>query len=635
MSRSGSKPRARSLKRNRYWQSAVGIACTFLIAGGTWLYAEHSAPAQANAATAMAEQIQRDDQAWTAHDSRFSNFVDDLRAGHVAEAVSGNEHLYVTLKDGARYAIVDQLGLAARQTYDFVAKDSTPRFQFSELKEKASAAFSAGYAIDMAMRLLIIGVVLSVAWPMAWGFITSHLKRRKKTRITFDDVIGCGEAKQALLDIAAAQRHPERFSALGARPPRGVLLTGLPGTGKTHLAKALAQECGVNFIAATGSDFSSMFYGVGIIKVRNLFRQARRKAPCIVLIDEIDGIGKRASEPRMGETEQNRIVNQFLTEMDGFNGADGVLVIGATNLAESLDPALRREGRFDRTIAVPLPTLEDRKGLINLYLKKLKNVAPMDIERLAGTCMGLTPAAIASLVNQAAIFAAREHASSIEERHVVNAIETNRIGEQPSGVTPFTAQERLCIAVHEAGHALTAARLKIGKVDKVTILPRGQALGVTLVIPTEDKRLHRKSELENRIVMLLAGRAAEKMYFNEVSSGASMDLQEATKIALSMVSGLGMGPNRHLATLSVLRDAGIEVEPGQTLEQVNQLLLEQEAVCDALLEEHRDAMDFIVDRLLMEETIDGVEVYGALGMNVRALHAHDSQELEQAAYTTE
>jgi cell division protease FtsH len=249
--------------------------------------------------------------------------------------------------------------------------------------------------------------------------------------------------------------------------------------------------------------------------------------------------------------------------------------------------------------------------------------------------MGLTPAAIAALVNQAAIFAAREAASSIEERHLVNAIETQRIGEKPMGVTPFTEQERRCIAVHEAGHALTAAQLKIGKVDKVTILPRGQALGVTLVIPTEDKRLHRKSELQNRIVMLLAGRAAEKLYFHEVSSGASSDLQEATRIALSMVSALGMGPHSDLATLSVMRDAGIEVDPTPTLQQVNALLREQEAICDALLLEHRVAMDTVVARLLELETVDGAEVYEALGLSAVRNAERDHQPLEQAAYREE
>ena len=630
MSNTGLKHKARRLMRNRYWQSATGLVLTFLIAGGTWLFNEHDTPR--GSPTSMAEALQHDDQPWTRNDSKFSIFVDDLRADKVAEAVSGNDHLYVTLKDGSRYAVFDHAGFAARQTYDFIAKDTTPRFQYSELKEASN--ISAGAAIDMAMRLLIIGVLLSTGWPMISGFLTSYSKRRKNPRTTFADVIGCGEAKQALLDIATAQRHPERFAKLGARPPRGVLLTGSPGTGKTHLAKALAAECGVDFIAATGSDFSSMFYGVGIMKVRALFRQARRKAPCILFIDEIDGIGKRAAEPRMGEAEQNRIVNQFLTEMDGFNGADGVLVIGATNLAESLDPALRREGRFDRTINVPLPSLDDRKNLLKLYLGKLKCVAPMDVDRLAGTCMGLTPAAMAALVNQAAIFAARDSSETIEEHHVVNAIETHRIGEQPTGTAPFTEQERYCIAVHEAGHALAAAKLKIGRVDKVTILPRGQALGVTLVIPTEDKRLHRKSELEHRIVMLLAGRAAERLYFNETSSGASADLQEATRIALSMVSGLGMGPSHDLATLSVLRDAGIEVDPGQTLDQVNRLLREQEVICDRLIRDHRVSMDFIIGRLLEDETVDGTEVYDALGLASLSRLGLDLDAFEQAAFTT-
>jgi cell division protease FtsH len=315
MSTPSFKQRLRRLLRNHYWQSAAGIVLTLLVAGATWLYSERSVTPLHPVAHGMTEQLRHDDRPWSEQAARFSDFAEDVRAGKVAEAVSGNEHLYVTLQDGRRYAIADPQGLAKRQTYEFIARDDSARFRYSELKEAEPLAFSAGFAIDMAMRLMIIGVLLSVAWPMLRGFISSHQRRRKASAITFNDVIGCGEAKQALLDIATAQRHPERFSALGARPPRGVLLTGSPGTGKTHLAKALAAECGVNFIAATGSDFSSMFYGVGIIKVRNLFRQARRKAPCILLIDEIDGIGKRAAEPRMGEAEQNRIVNQFLTEM--------------------------------------------------------------------------------------------------------------------------------------------------------------------------------------------------------------------------------------------------------------------------------------------------------------------------------
>lgn len=636
MSKVGIKARATAILRSRITKVILFVTLHVVVFGGIWFYKHQAAEVTVDdgAVTTMSKEIQKSDKAWTDHETKFSTFVDDMQAGNIAEAVSGQENLYVTLKEGSKYAISDKYGMVTRQIYDRLLKETPPQFQYSEMKAHSpsgsSSDLSPGYVVDMVMRLLFIIFILVSLYPMVQGFIPTRTPK-KVTGVTFDDVIGCEEAKRALLDITRAHKYPEHYEALGAKAPRGVLLTGQPGTGKTQLAKALATECGMNFIDATGSDFSSMWLGMGIMKVRNLFRQARRKAPCILFVDEIEGVGRRVSDPRFGESEQNRIINQFLIEMDGFKNSSGVFVIGATNLAESLDPALRREGRFDRTIVVPLPSMDDRKKLLTHYLGKLKNVTPMDVGRLASTCMGLTPAAIAAITNHAAILAAREDCSTIDERHVVDAIETHRIGEQQTGFTPYSDEDRHTIAVHEAGHAVVGALLKVGNIDKVTILPRGQALGVTLIIPLEDKRLHRKSELENRIVMLLAGRAAELVYRRETSSGAAKDLEEATRIALAMVSSFGMGPHADLASLGVLREAGIEVDPAGTLKLVNKILQELDAKCYGLLTEFGEAVETVIEQLLRNETIDGDIVYQALKLPGAASQAGEADHLSQAA----
>lgn len=635
MSKVGIKARVTATLRSRTTKIILFVILQVVLFGGIWIYKHQPAELSVEGAvTTMSKEIQKSDKAWTDHETKFSTFVDDMQAGKIAEAVSGQENLYVTLKDGSKYAISDKYGMVTRQLYDRLLKETPPQFQYSEMTAKASSVpssdISPGYVVDMVMRLLFIVFILVSLYPIVQGFIPTRTPK-KVTGVTFDDVIGCEEAKRALLDITRAHKNPGHYEALGAKAPRGVLLTGQPGTGKTQLAKALATECGMNFIDATGSDFSSMWMGMGIMKVRNLFRQARRKAPCILFIDEIEGVGKRVSEPRFGESEQNRIINQFLIEMDGFKHSTGVFVIGATNLAESLDPALRREGRFDRTIVVPLPSMDDRKKLLTHYLGKLKCVTPMDIGRLASTCMGLTPAAIAAITNHAAILAAREDCSTIDERHVVDAIETHRIGEQQTGFTPYSDDDRHTIAVHEAGHAVVGALLKVGNIDKVTILPRGQALGVTLIIPLEDKRLHRKSELENRIVMLLAGRAAELVYKKETSSGAAKDLEEATRIALTMVTSFGMGPHADLASLGVLRESGIDVDATGTLKLVNKILQDLDAKCHGLLSECREAVDTVIEQLLKNETIEGTIVYQALGLPGALSQGEEMEHLSQAA----
>ncbi len=584
---------------------SLGVA---LLAGAAWrLWPPAPQPAASGAAGVMLEQLGESTQPWLENRRDLSTLVADLRQQRIASAALDRDAVYVTTKDGARYWLPDQSGRVADLLLQRYADGDGELFPLSLFRTDGEAPWYAGalaYAPLGLLGLLLLAVAALKMRP--------HQALRKSTGIGFADVIGAHEAKQALADVTAYLRDPSAFVALGARPPRGVLLTGEPGTGKTQLAKALASEANAAFIQVTGSDFSSMYFGIGIQKVKALFQSARRQAPCIIFIDEIDGIGKRSEQTRSSDAESNRIINRFLTEMDGFDAGTGVLVVGATNFPNSLDAALLREGRFDRSIAVGLPSLEDRAALFQLYAAKLRCADGIDFARLARSSVGLTPAAIASIVNQAALLAAREHALRVEMEHLFEAIEISRIGARPDGVTPLSEAERRRIAVHEAGHALVAAALHTGRVEKVTILPRGQALGVTLVTPLEDKRLHLESELRGRIQMLLAGRNAEQLYFHEVSSGAGQDLQEASKLALSMVGALGMGPAGSLLSLQAVREAHIDFDSSATLGAADSLLQQLNRECLALLQRLKPALDEISQRLLDEESVAGEAVMAAL-----------------------
>jgi cell division protease FtsH len=384
-------------------------------------------------------------------------------------------------------------------------------------------------------------------------------------------------------------------------------MVGGPGTGKTRLAQALAGECGVAFIAATGSEFTSKYYGAGVQKVKSLFAKARKNAPCILFIDEIDGIAARSSGGHgPAEAESNRIINQVLVEMDGFKDSEGVIVIGATNLPQQLDPALLREGRFDRRVHVRLPDVSERADIFKLYCGKKTTAADVNFDRLARLTTGLSPAAIEAIVNHAAMKAAREEAQAITEAHLADAIEVNRMGEVNGTQKALTPHERERIAVHEAGHAVIANLLKAGRVEKVTILPRGGALGVTLVTQDEDKQLHLKSEMEARIEMLLAGRNAELLYYGEASSGAAHDLQEASKLALAMVSRFGFGSDGSLFSIAALTDS-LQAQPElvHAIAESKKVLADLNAKCQANLAQVRPALDSVTQQLLQDETVAG------------------------------
>ena len=351
---------------------------------------------------------------------------------------------------------------------------------------------------------------------------------------------------------------------------------------------------------------------MGIRRVKSVFAQAKRKSPCILFIDEIDGIGQRTKVERASDAEPNRIINQILTEMDGFHAANGVIVIGATNKPEALDEAMLRPGRFDRKIHVNVPGVEDRKALFEYYTGKLKSIEPLDFAQLARITTGFTPAAISSIVNAAALVAAKNDSASLKMSHLFDAVETESVGEITSAGKLLKPAERRRIAVHEAGHATMAIRLNTGTLEKVTILPRGPSLGVTMITPHKETEFYLRSELENRIQMLLGGRIAEKLVFGEVSSGAAGDLEEASIIAFKMVAEMGMSKDGKLFSLGACRKLGLHTDHLFYLDQTQELLDEMEASCMQTMDEIRPALDRLVDMLLERETVPGEEVAALL-----------------------
>ena len=359
--------------------------------------------------------------------------------------------------------------------------------------------------------------------------------------IHFSDVAGEDEAKESLKEIVDYLHNPDKYTQVGASMPKGILLVGPPGTGKTMLAKAVAGEAEVPFFSISGSEFVEMFVGMGASKVRDLFKQAKEKAPCIVFIDEIDAIGKKRDGQMGGNDEREQTLNQLLTEMDGFEGNNGVMILAATNRPESLDPALTRPGRFDRRVPVELPDLQGREAILKVHAKKIKVADDVNFHTIARMASGASGAELANIVNEAALRAVRDNRTVVNEADLEESIETVIAGYQKKNAV-LSDQERKVVSYHEIGHALVAAlQTHSAPVQKITIIPRTSgALGYTMQVEQGDKYLLTKQELENKIATFTGGRAAEEVVFHEVTTGASNDIEQATKLARAMITRYGM-----------------------------------------------------------------------------------------------
>ena len=462
---------------------------------------------------------------------------------------------------------------------------------------------------------------------MMFGMGKSNAKVYVKSSegIRFDDVAGEDEAKENLAEIVEYLHDPSKYREIGASMPKGVLLVGPPGTGKTMLAKAVAGESNVPFFSMSGSEFVEMFVGMGASKVRDLFKQAKEKAPCIVFIDEIDAIGQKRDGRVMGNDEREQTLNQLLTEMDGFEENNGVILLAATNRPESLDPALLRPGRFDRRVPVELPDLKGREDILKVHARKVRMEKGVDYQKIARMASGASGAELANIVNEAALRAVRDSRHHVTQEDLEESIEVVIAGYQKKNAI-LTDKEKHIVAYHEIGHALVAAKQShSAPVEKITIVPRTSgALGYTMQVDEGNHYLMSKEEIENKIATLTGGRAAEEARFGSITTGASNDIEQATKLARAMITQYGMSDDFDMVAMETVNnqylggDTSLSCSP-QTQQEIDRAVVEtvrkqHKKACD-ILEENRDKLDELAKYLYEKETITGEEFMHILNGN--------------------
>ena len=454
---------------------------------------------------------------------------------------------------------------------------------------------------------------------MSFGKSNAKIVAQQETGVTFQDVAGEEEAKDALKEIVDFLEHPDKYAAIGAKLPKGALLVGPPGTGKTLLAKAVAGEAKVPFFSISGSEFVEMFVGMGAAKVRDLFKQANEKAPCIVFIDEIDTIGKKRDSGSGigGNDEREQTLNQLLTEMDGFDGKKGVVILAATNRPESLDPALLRPGRFDRRIPVELPDLQGREAILKVHSRHIRLADDIDLNEIGRATSGASGAELANIVNEAALRAVREGRDKVRQEDLMESVETVIAGYQRKNAV-LSERERSIVSYHEIGHALVAAmQTHSAPVTKITIVPRTSgALGYTMQIDEEDHNLMSQEELANKLATLTGGQAAEKLIFGSITTGASNDIEKATKLARAMITRYGMSENFGMVALETVSNQYLGGDTSLACsaayaekidDQVVALVGAARAKADQILKENEAKLHELAKYLLEKETITGEE----------------------------
>lgn len=551
----------------------------------------------------------------------YSAFVAAVTSDKIKSIEIDGEHISGKQKDNSSFETVmpsipdDQL-MPKLIEHKVEVQGAAPERQ-SMMMQLLVAAFPVLLIIGLflfIMRNMNGGGVGGRGGPMSFGRSKAKMLAEDQIKVTFADVAGVEESKQEVAEIVDFLRDPEKFTKLGATIPRGVLMVGPPGTGKTLLAKAIAGEAKVPFFSISGSDFVEMFVGVGASRVRDMFETAKKNAPCIIFIDEIDAVGRqRGAGMGGGNDEREQTLNQLLVEMDGFEGNDGVIVIAATNRADILDKALLRPGRFDRQVQVGLPDIKGREQILDVHLKKLPQTLGVDINSLARGTPGFSGAQLANLVNEAALFAARHGKQSVDMHDFEEAKDKIFMGPERKSMV-LREEERRATAYHEAGHALVAEMLPgTDPVHKVTIMPRGYALGVTWQLPEHDQTSYYKSKMLNDIAILFGGRIAEEVFINQQSTGASNDFERATKVARAMVTRYGMSEAMGVMVYEDDENSGYFGGSNRTIseatqqkvdEEVRRILEEQYDIARELIEANQDKMHVMVDALMKWETID-------------------------------
>ena len=574
-------------------------------------------------------------------------FLPGLVSDGEVESVSYDTFLgRVAASEVATVAIDNQTGQIDFETVDGAEFGTTGPLELSDNDRRVLSDSGVAVTYDTPQPgflqtwlplLLPVGLIILFFWwinrraqgqmtgMMAVGRSKAKLYTTERPNTTFEDVAGYAEVKKEIREVVDFLTEPTKFAEIGARVPKGVLLVGPPGTGKTLIARAVAGEAGVPFLSVTGSDFMEMFVGVGASRVRDLFQSARKMGRAIIFIDELDSIGrKRGAGLGGGHDEREQTLNQMLSEMDGFEDTEGIVMLAATNRPDILDPALLRPGRFDRQVMVPLPELEDRRQILEVHTKGKQVGDNVDLGVVARGSPGMSGADLANLVNEAALTAVRSGEDSIQANHFEEARDRTIMGLKRESMA-MTDAEKEMTAYHEAGHALCAAVLpNADPVHKVTIIPRGMSLGVTMMLPEEERYSHNQDHLEDRLAVNMGGRVAEDLVFGVLSNGAGHDLVTATELARKMVREWGMsdavGPmawgshNQVFLGDEMLAAREYSDETARVIDkEVQRILCDQEDRCRKLLTDHRNALDLIARALLEHETISGDEVGRLIG----------------------
>jgi cell division protease FtsH len=561
-------------------------------------------------------------------DVPFSDFLRDSDAGLITQLTVGPELLLFDRRDGSTFQAVPPPGYVASNP-TFITDLAKRGVRIDVRRGDTTNAGSYG---ALALGLVFVAFAGLVLYRVVTGRVPTLEKARtvdpQQVTVTFADVAGVDEAKEEVREIVDFLREPAKFASIGGRIPRGILLVGPPGTGKTLLARSMAGEAKVPFISASGSDFVEMYAGVGAARVRKLFREARRHKSCIIFIDELDAVGRNRGGNSLSHEEREQTLNQLLVEMDGFAQAEGVIVVAATNRQDILDAALLRPGRFDRQVTVGNPDLKGREQILRVHTKKIALEGDVDLRSIARGTPGFSGADLANLMNEAALLAARAGRTTVGNGDLDAARDKVLMGVERKSVA-MSERERMTCAYHEAGHAVVAAMLPdADPLHKVTIIPRGRALGVTMQLPEADRYTHSKPYIEAQIAILMGGRVAEEQFLRQMTSGASNDIERVTDLARKMVCELGMSPLGPLhyrrpssAWDNDSRAAGFSEETARRVdEEIRTIVMRGYETSRQIIERQRPAVEALAQELLEFESIDANRLKAILAQSMVPAH---------------